>query len=225
MKLKLISFDICPYVQRSVITLKYKNIPFDIEYIDLKNKPDWFLAISPLGKVPVMNVDETTILFESAVINEFADEVSGGGLLPSDPVQKAKARAWIEYSGGLLTHFYQAILAQDQEGFDEKIENLIDGLLKMKDAVQAPYFLGDSFSLVDSSIAPLFVRMKKFGLDDLFIKQAKETAPHLLDWYNNLTDEKKEYIATSAPEDLYEKTCAYLSDKDSYFVNKRQKAA
>ncbi|MGH1404305.1 MAG: glutathione S-transferase family protein [Alphaproteobacteria bacterium] len=225
MKLKLISFDICPYVQRSVITLKYKNIPFDIEYIDLKNKPDWFLEISPLGKVPVMVVDDKTTLFESAVINEFADEISGGDLLPSDPVEKAKARAWIEYSGGLLTHFYQAVLAQDQESFDEKIEALIDGLMKMKKAAKAPYFLGESLSLVDSSIAPLFVRMKKFGLDDAFIKQAQEQAPNLLEWYNTLTDEGKDYITTSAPSDLYEKTCAYLADKDSYFVNQTEKAA
>lgn len=42
-RFKLISFQLCPFVQRSIITLNEKGIPFDIEYIDLSNKPEWFL--------------------------------------------------------------------------------------------------------------------------------------------------------------------------------------
>lgn len=63
---ELVSFELCPFVQRSVITLNEKGVPFDIRYISLKDKPDWFLDISPLGKVPVLIVDEGTVLFESA---------------------------------------------------------------------------------------------------------------------------------------------------------------
>ena len=69
MNIELISFDLCPFVQRSVITLLEKDIPFKRTNIDLANKPDWFLQISPLGKVPVLKIDGN-ILFESAVINE-----------------------------------------------------------------------------------------------------------------------------------------------------------
>ena len=85
-KLRLVSFKICPFVQRAVITLKYRNVPFEITYIDLKDPPDWFQEISPLGKVPVLLVDDSP-LFESAVINEYLDEITGGGLLPSDPLE------------------------------------------------------------------------------------------------------------------------------------------
>ena len=52
--LKLISHNLCPYVQRSRIVLEEKAVPHELEFIDLAAKPDWFLAISPLGKVPVL---------------------------------------------------------------------------------------------------------------------------------------------------------------------------
>ena len=94
MSLHLISFKTCPFVQRAVITLKHKTIDFDITYIDLADPPDWFLEISPLGKVPVLKVDDE-ILFESAVINEYLDEITGGELQPKEPLARAKNRAWI----------------------------------------------------------------------------------------------------------------------------------
>ncbi len=54
MKLHLISHGLCPYVQRAVISLSEKGVDFERSHIDLANKPDWFLAISPLGKTPVL---------------------------------------------------------------------------------------------------------------------------------------------------------------------------
>ena len=63
----LISHDLCPYVQRAVITLAEKRVPFERTYVDLANKPEWFRQISPLGKTPVLKVDDQ-VLFESAVI-------------------------------------------------------------------------------------------------------------------------------------------------------------
>ena len=61
MALKLVSYKACPFVQRVAITLQYKGVDYDIEYIDLSNPPDWFLAISPLKKVPILIVDDTVI--------------------------------------------------------------------------------------------------------------------------------------------------------------------
>ena len=51
-KLTLISHKLCPYVQRAVIALNEKGVPFERIDIDLADKPDWFLKISPPGKVP-----------------------------------------------------------------------------------------------------------------------------------------------------------------------------
>ena len=96
MQIHLISFKTCPFVQRAVITLKYKNIDFDITYIDLADPPDWFLEISPHGKVPVLLVDDVP-LFESNAIAEYLDEVFEPRLHPGDPIKRAQNRAWTDY--------------------------------------------------------------------------------------------------------------------------------
>src|SRR5256714_6121388 len=99
-KLTLISHKLCPYVQRAVIALNEKGVPFERVDIDLANKPDWFLKISPLGKVPVLLVgpeNGETALFESNVICEFIEDSQGGAKLhPQDPLQRAQDRAWME---------------------------------------------------------------------------------------------------------------------------------
>ena len=96
MPLKLVSFKACPFVQRVAITLQYKGIDYDIEYIDLGSPPEWFLAISPLKKVPLLIVDGT-VIFESVVINEYIDEVYPPKLHPEDSLMKAINRSWIEF--------------------------------------------------------------------------------------------------------------------------------
>jgi glutathione S-transferase len=90
--LRLFSHYLCPYVQRAVIALDEKGVAHERTYIDLAAKPDWFTALSPLGKVPLLLVDETTALFESAVICEFLEETAPGVRLhPDDPVERAPA--------------------------------------------------------------------------------------------------------------------------------------
>ena len=85
MQLELISTRRCPFVQRSLITLNYKNIEHQMTFVDLDNPPAWFSEISPFGKVPLLRVDKDTVIFESAVINEFLDEITPGQLHPTDP--------------------------------------------------------------------------------------------------------------------------------------------
>jgi len=101
-KYKLISFESCPYVQRAVIALNEKKIDFDVEYIDLSDKPEWFLKISPRGKVPVLVVNDTP-LFESQAICEYLDEANPDTpLLSKDLVLRARERAWCTYSSDEL---------------------------------------------------------------------------------------------------------------------------
>ena len=92
-RLKLISHKLCPYVQRAVIALTEKGVPFERIDIDLANKPDWFLKISPLGKTPVLLVGEHAI-FESAVILEYLEETQANPLHPADALMR-KLRAML----------------------------------------------------------------------------------------------------------------------------------
>src|ERR1700704_4454206 len=99
---KLISHKLCPYVQRAVIALTEKGVAFERIDIDLSNKPDWFLAISPLGRTPVLQVGEVPI-FESAVILEYLEETEPKPLHPADPLIRAEHRGWIEFGSVVLS--------------------------------------------------------------------------------------------------------------------------
>jgi len=155
-KLKLISHNLCPYVQRAIITLLEKNIPHERQYIDLANKPDWFLKISPLGKVPALLVEDE-ILFESAVICEYLDEITPGSLHPSDPLIKAKHRAWIEFGSSILNSIAGFYNAKEEQLFQDKIQELTQKFQTLELQLhEGPFFSGESFSLVDAVYGPIF---------------------------------------------------------------------
>lgn len=109
-KLTLISHPLCPYVQRVAIVLLEKGITFERKDVDRANPPNWFLQISPLGKTPVLLVNDEPI-FESAVICEFIDEAYSPRLHPAMPLERAKHRAYIEFGSSILdviAAFYSA---------------------------------------------------------------------------------------------------------------------
>jgi glutathione S-transferase len=156
MSLHLISFKTCPFVQRAVITLKHKHIDFDITYIDLAEPPDWFLELSPLGKVPVLKADDE-VLFESAVINEYLDEITGGELQPSEPLARAKNRAWIEFASNMLGNLYMMKMSKDEERYNKYRDLLVSQFHRVEKRLgDGPWFNGEEFSLTDTAFAPLF---------------------------------------------------------------------
>ena len=156
MQLHLISFKTCPFVQRAVITLKHKQIDYDITFIDLADPPDWFIELSPLKKVPVLKVDDE-VLFESAVINEYLDEITGGELQPSDSLARAKNRAWVEFASNMLGNLYMMKMSKDEERYSRYRDTLVDQLHRIEKRLgDGPWFNGDEFSLADTAFAPLF---------------------------------------------------------------------
>ncbi|MDH3634858.1 MAG: glutathione S-transferase family protein [Gammaproteobacteria bacterium] len=156
MSLHLISYKTCPFVQRAVITLKHKKIDFDITYIDLADPPDWFLELSPLAKVPVLKVDDE-ILFESAVINEYLDEITGGDLQPREPLARAKNRAWIEFASNMLGNLYMMKMSKDRDRYNKYSELLVSQLERVEKRLgDGPWFNGAEFSLADTAFAPFF---------------------------------------------------------------------
>lgn len=110
--LVLVSHHLCPYVQRVAISLTEKSTPFERAYVDLSNKPSWFLAVSPLGKTPVLRVGDRTI-FESAVILEYLEETQPKPLHPVDPLKRAEHRSWIEFGSAILGDIWRLYVAAD----------------------------------------------------------------------------------------------------------------
>jgi glutathione S-transferase len=167
MELELVSFKICPFVQRAVITLRHKQTAFKLTHIDLSDPPDWFKAISPFGRVPLLRVDKQHVIFESAVIDEFLDETTSGHLLPDDPLLRAQNRSWIEFGTACLLDLSAQMHADDKQSFDSNREELKSKLKWLEAKLdQPPYFNGDTLSLVDFSYAPLFMRADILNIDD-----------------------------------------------------------
>lgn len=213
-KPELISFKICPFVQRSIITLQEKNIEYSIQYIDLKNKPDWFLQISPLGKVPVLKIDDEA-LFESSVINEYLDEVYPPSLHPSEPLLKAQNRSWIEFGGGLIVEQFHMLMSKTEEEFKARKKSLKKKLSNLEPQIKGDYFNGDSFSLIDTSYAPFFMRLAI--ITDKFKEDFIEL-PSLKNWSDNLL--KKDSVIHSVVPEFEELFIQYIKRSGSFLSTK-----
>jgi glutathione S-transferase len=154
--LTLISHRLCPYVQRAVIALTEKAVPFERIDVDLADKPAWFTALSPLGKTPVLKVGETAI-FESAVILEYLEETQPAPLHPSDPLARAEHRAWIEFASATLNDIWGFYVAPEEAAFAAKAKALSDKFARAERRLgPAPYFDRSRFSLVDAAFGPVF---------------------------------------------------------------------
>src|ERR1700757_1937504 len=153
--LKLISHKLCPYVQRAVIALTEKGVSIERIDIDLANKPDWFLKVSPLGKTPVLVVGEHAI-FESAVILEYLEETQAGPLHPSDPLRRAEHRAFIEFGSAVLNDIAGLYSAPDEAAFKAKAAQLEARFARLEARIVGPWFDGANFSLVDAVFGPVF---------------------------------------------------------------------
>ncbi len=164
-KYHLISSYTCPWVQRSVITMRAKGIDFDVTYINLRDKPDWFLKISPHGKVPVLKVGDVA-LFESNAIAEYLDEMFEPRLHPADPIKRAQNRAWTDF----LTTFVggpglnAVTYCRSEEALPGALETARQRLSRLEDAIarergnDGPYFNGGSLCLVDAAYGPFLQR-------------------------------------------------------------------
>ena len=154
-ELKLISHKLCPYVQRAVITLAEKGVPFERIDIDLADKPDWFLNVSPLGKTPVLLAGDTAI-FESAVILEYLEDTQDPPLHPADPLARAEHRAWIEFGSAILNDIAGLYGAADEAAFSIKVAALRAKFMRVESRLKGPWFDGERFSLVDAVFGPVF---------------------------------------------------------------------
>jgi glutathione S-transferase len=207
-----------------VIVLRAKEIPFEVTYIDLTDKPDWFLAISPHGKVPVLKVDDQP-LFESNAIAEYLEEAEAPHLHPADLVSRARNRAWTDFlttfTGGLSGIYY----APNQDDREKRMDVARQRLGKLEEALgergnAGPFFNGPNLSLVDAGYAPFLQRF-------LYVDQWLET--NLLDefplvhaWARALVG--SEVVRGSVPENFYETFRAGLKRR-GFYVGEMMEAA
>lgn len=165
--LVLISHRLCPYVQRVAIALKEKGIAFERRDIDLNNKPGWFLAVSPLGKTPVLLVGGKPI-FESSVICEYLEDTSLPRLHPADALQRARHRSWMVFGSSLLDLVGAFYSAPDEASLRARAQDIHVRFAQVEAELgEGPWFDG-AFSLVDAVFAPVFRYFDVFDRVDDF---------------------------------------------------------
>jgi len=218
-KLTLISHKLCPYVQRAVIALTEKGVPFERIDIDLASKPDWFLKISPLGKVPVLLVetdDGEVALFESNVICEYIEDTqSGSKLHPQDALERAQRRAWMEFGSTILSELWGLETTGDPAIFESKRKAVAAKFARVEEALGAgPFFAGKDFSLVDAVFAPIFRYFDVFDqLTDLSILT---DAPKVRAWRKELA--KRPSVRSAVGSDYPQLLHEFLVRHDAHML-------
>lgn len=211
-QLTLVSHHLCPYVQRAVIALHEKGIGFERRDIDLSNKPDWFLNISPLGKTPVLLAGGTAI-FESAVILEYLEETQPNPLHPVNPLQRAEHRSWMEFGSSVLNDIAGLYSAPDQDSFASKIKLLTGKFGQLEGRIiQAPHFDGHAFSLVDAVFAPIFRYFDIF--DEIGNFDVFTDAPKVLAWRKIL--KHRPSVITAVAQDYPVRLREFLLRRNSH---------
>ncbi len=218
-KLRLISFPLCPYVQRAAILLAEKNVPYERVDIDLSDKPEWFLKLSPLGKVPALVVEDDDgtqqVLFESAVIAEYLDETIEPRLHPAAPLDRARHRAWIEFASATLADIYGYYTAPDEEAFAQKREAIAAKFQRLEETLgEGPFFAGAGFSLVDAAFAPVF---RYFDLFDRITGPGLfEARPKLSAWRAALAERPS--VRGAVPADYTDRLQDFIRTKGFYLA-------
>jgi glutathione S-transferase len=164
--LELFSMPLCPFAHRVRLVLAEKDIDYRLTEIDLSDKPQAFLKISPYGKVPALRHGGTHVC-ESAIINEYLDETfPERPLLPRDPAGRAQARFWIDFANSRLFAATASLLyGPHRQNRAPALEQIATALRFIETEALAkrpgngPYWLGPQLSLVDLTFYPWFEQL------------------------------------------------------------------
>ncbi|CAC01835.1 valine--tRNA ligase-like protein [Arabidopsis thaliana] len=142
----------CPFCQKVLLTMEEKNVPYDMKMVDLSNKPEWFLKISPEGKVPVVKFDEKWVP-DSDVITQALEEK-----YPEPPLATPPEKASV--GSKIFSTFVGFLKSKDSGDGTEQV--LLDELTTFNDYIKdnGPFINGEKISAADLSLAPKLYHMK-----------------------------------------------------------------
>jgi glutathione S-transferase len=224
----LVSFKTCPWVQRAAIVLREKKVEFEFRHIEHDNRPDWFLAISPHKKVPVLRVDGKASLFESNAIAEYLDETIAPRLHPADPIARAINRAWTDYVPTFASLVTASAYAETEAGYRDALAKVPIAFDRLERALQGqgdgPFFNGAAYSLVDAGYAPFLQRY--FFLDRIKPHGRVDDYPRLKAWGEALV--RRASTHSFPPEEFERMYRANLKRRNAWlsqFIDSHEAAA
>jgi glutathione S-transferase len=208
--------------------MRAKDVEFEVTYVNLREKPDWFLEISPHGKVPVLKVDDE-ILFESNAIAEYLDEMVEPRLHPEDPIKRARNRAWTDFAPDFASALSSINYSKTKEDMDKAVAEAPKRLQRLETALaergnDGPYFNGPDLCLVDAAYAP-FLQRHRF-VDQFLQNDVLKDFPLVRAWADALLADER--ITGAVPPNFEEEFVAGLIRRETYaatFMEKAEAAA
>src|SRR5918995_4215107 len=173
---------------RTRMVLHEKGIDFNVHEVDLSNKSEEFLSVSPYGKVPVLRVNGTS-LYESNIVNEYLDEVyDSPKLMPNDPEQRALVRSWMAFADDYFFPSIYRVRMGLQRGYSEEEiqeakEKLDDALSRLGHQLEGRQYLVDEYTLADIAHAGNFHRLGVLAESgDVSLHEY----PNVMDWMEQM---------------------------------------
>ncbi len=162
--IKLYSDAHCPDSHRTRIVLAEKELPIDVEELEVDNLPADFLKINPYGKLPTV-IDRDIVFFESSVVNEYLDErYPYPPLKPGSPAERARMRLTVLQLERELYVLYRE--CQNGRKKKEAVKKLQAYFNSLDDYLsRTEYFIGEQYTLVDVTLAPILWRLPSIGID------------------------------------------------------------
>mmetsp|Transcript_44605 Transcript_44605/g.93606 ORF Transcript_44605/g.93606 Transcript_44605/m.93606 type:complete len:234 (+) Transcript_44605:49-750(+) len=224
--------NVCPYAHRTYITLLELRIPFDLVEIEGSgaHKPDWFLKINPLGKVPSLAVPTTNetdndyfAVYESAICNEFLCDYASmtlqreHRLMPAnDPFARATIRL-LNNHGDVFVKSFMSFLRNVDDAEDEELRNKLEAAVaKYEDTLvtnRGPYLLGKEYTMADVHIFPfmrrLVITLKHFKDYEM----PREKFPNVLSWLDACFERESAKKSSLSPEKTIESYTRLLRRK------------
>ncbi|KAI0784097.1 glutathione S-transferase C-terminal-like protein [Abortiporus biennis] len=165
--LTLYTASVCPYAQRVELALSEAKAPFTRFEVDLQNKPEWYAPkVNPASKVPAIAYGgpqvppdqpspESTKIAESLVLLEFvADLYPDSGLLPKDPVLRAKARFFIDAVSNKFNPAFFKFVFRGEGTLDE----FVAAIKEIQALLPAEGYAIGPFSIADLALIPFWGR-------------------------------------------------------------------
>jgi glutathione S-transferase len=188
--IKLCGFRISNYHNKVRIALLEKGVAFEEDENVKPSQEAGYLAQSPMGKVPYLEVDGTRIRESSAILEYLEDAFPHKPLLPRDPIERARVRElviFIELHLELVARRMYGMLAGGKPVSDESRQRVEKDLAKGVRALQAvakfePYIAGKELSIADCAAfvhLPLVTLVTRnfFGRD--FLEDMPQVKPYL----------------------------------------------
>ena len=147
--MKLVGSKTSPYVRKIRVILAEKKIAFDFVEESAWNADTTVPRYNPLNKVPALVMDDGESIYDSRVISEYLDALSGGSLIPADAAARARVRRDEALGDGIADAGITAFLErkreaarQDPAWIARQMDKVAAGTAALAQSLGAKQYLG-----------------------------------------------------------------------------------